>query len=336
MKKIELELSLNTGLPEYELKNLLELVAGENAQIELVSESLSDNKDDDIIDEAKPLGQILVEQGSLSPTELEKGLRQHKKLGERLIENGVVQPDKITAALAEQKQQKATIEKRARIERSSNIRVSSEKLDKLFDLIGELVTAQERLSQVSSLVRKAEGQNLAKVLQEFDLEGISEEISLLTNNLRDNALSVRMLPIESTFTKFKRLVHDLSVDLEKEMDLTMSGTETELDKTVIDKLDEPLMHMIRNCADHAIELPDVRVAAGKPRRGKIHLSAEHVAGNVVIHVSDDGKGLNKELILKRAIEREIVPVGAHLSDREIYGLIFMPGFSTAKEVTSVS
>lgn len=336
MKNIKLELSLRTGLPESELKDLLELVAGDSAKIEVVCETPAVIKADEILDEAKPLGQILVEQGDLSPEELEKSLQQHKKLGERLVEAGVVPPEKVAAALAEQKRQKETVEKRSRVEKISNIRVSSDKLDKLFNLIGELVTVQERLSQVSGLVRKAEGQDLTKVLQEFDLEGISEEISLLTNNLRDNALSVRMLPIESTFTKFKRLVHDLATDLKKEIDLTMSGTETEIDKTVIDKLDEPLMHMIRNCADHAIELPDVRIAAGKPRRGTIHLSAEHVAGNVVIHVRDDGGGLNKELILQRAIEREVIPPNAQLSDREIYGLIFMPGFSTAKVVTNVS
>jgi two-component system chemotaxis sensor kinase CheA len=336
MKNIELELSLQTGLQESEVKDLIELIAGENAKVELIDETPPTIKAASIIDEPQPLGQILVERGDLSPEELEKSLQQHKKLGERLVESGVVPPEKVAAALAEQKKQKEIVEKRSKVEKISNIRVSSDKLDKLFNLIGELVTVQERLSQVSTRVRKTDAAELAEVLQEFDLEGISEEISLLTNNLRDNALSVRMQPIESTFTKFKRLIHDLSTDLKKEIDLTMSGTETEIDKTVIDKLDEPLMHMIRNCADHGIELPDIREAAGKPRRGTIHLSAEHVAGNVVIHVRDDGGGLKKELILQRAIEREIVPANAQLSDREIFGLIFMPGFSTAKEVTSVS
>jgi len=336
MKKIELALSLRTGLSEAELKDLLELVGGEDCKIEVACENPPVVKADDLIDEAKPLGQILVERGDLSPEELDKSLQQHKKLGERLVEAGVVPPEKVAAALEEQKKQKETVEKRAKIEKISNIRVSSDKLDKLFNLIGELVTVQERLSQVSDQVRKSNGNDLAKVLREFDLEGISEEISLLTNNLRDNALSVRMQPIESTFTKFKRLIHDLSTDLKKEIDLTMSGTETEIDKTVIDKLDEPLMHMIRNCADHGIETPEIRVANGKPRRGTIHLSAEHVAGNVVIHVRDDGGGLKKDLILQRAIEREVISPNAQLSDREIFGLVFMPGFSTAKEVTSVS
>ncbi len=336
MKKIDLAFNFQSGLSQEELQMLLEMVGGEKSQIEVICETPKVIKADEIIDEAQPLGQILVERGDISPEKLDENLKQHKKLGERLVEAGVVDQKKIEAALAEQKRQKDTVEKRSKIEKISSIRVSSDKLDRLFNLIGELVTVQERLSQASEHVRKTEDKNLAKVLQEFDLEGISEEISLLTNSLRDNALSVRMQPIESTFTKFKRLVHDLSTNLSKEIDLTMSGTETEIDKTVIDKLDEPLMHMIRNCADHGIETPDERESAGKPRKGTIHLSAEHVSGNVVIHVRDDGKGLDKERILQRAIEREVIAPNAQLSDREIFGLVFMPGFSTAKEVTNVS
>ncbi|OGK06090.1 MAG: hypothetical protein A2W80_07480 [Candidatus Riflebacteria bacterium GWC2_50_8] len=116
----------------------------------------------------------------------------------------------------------------------------------------------------------------------------------------------------------------------------MSGAETEIDKTVIDKLDEPLMHMIRNCADHGIEMPEVRESVGKPRRGLIHLSAEHVAGNVVIHVRDDGAGLNRERILQHALEKGLISPDAGLTDREVYSLIFLPGFSTAAQVTNVS
>ncbi len=336
MKKIDFEAVLRTGLEKKELEDLLKLIAGEDCNINLFAEEDPDDKEDDLPDTILPIGEILVKRGDITSEDLDKGLKKHKPLGQELVEDGVVSPDSIKAALEEQTRQKEAFARRAKVEKISTIRVASDKLDKLFNLIGELVTVQERLSQVSGKLRKAPPEELENVLQELDLEGISEEVSLLTNSLRDNALSVRMLPVESTFTKFRRLIHDLSTDLNKEIDLTMSGTDTEIDKTVIDKLDEPLMHMIRNCADHGIETPDERLAAGKPRRGTIHLSAEHVSGNVVIHVRDDGAGLNKEKILQRAIEREVIPPNAQLSDQEIFKLIFMPGFSTAAEVTSVS
>lgn len=335
MKKINVDLMLNSGLPENELKELVTMIAGEGNHVNISSEE-NQSQNDEMIDSVQLIGQILVEKGDITPEKLAESVQKHKPIGEEMVEAGLVSKEKVNSALNEQARQKEVFAKKAKVEKSSTIRVPSEKLDKLFNLIGELVTVQERLSQVSGMVRKAQPEELAKVFQEFDLEAISEEISVLTNNLRDNALSVRMLPIEATFTKFRRLVHDLSTDLQKEIDLTMSGIETEIDKTVIDKLDEPLMHMIRNCADHGIEKPEDRIAAGKNRRGNIHLSAEHAAGNVVIHVRDDGAGLNKERIIKRAVDRELIASGANMSDREIYSLVFLPGFSTAAEVTSVS
>jgi len=336
MKKISIDTLLRTGLAVEEIKELLLLVGGENTRVEILPDDEETVNPVSDAESVEPIGEILVKRGDLTHEALDKGLKKHKPIGQELVEEGLVSPDKVAAALAEQNRQKEALARKVKVEKISTIRVASDKLDRLFNLIGELVTVQERLSQVSGVIRKAQPQELEQVLQEFDLEGISEEVSLLTNSLRDNALSVRMLPIESTFTKFRRLVHDLSTDLHKEIELTMSGTDTEIDKTVIDKLDEPLMHMIRNCADHGIERPEVREASGKPRKGTIHLSAEHSSGNVVIHVRDDGAGLDREKILKRAVEREIVSPGAQLSDREVFSLIFMPGFSTAAEVTNVS
>ncbi len=336
MKKVEIDTIFRSGLSVDELRELLSLVAGPGLELDIRAEEMLPDGELPDFDNVQPIGEILVKRGDISPQDLDRELKKRKPIGQELVEDGLVSRDKIEAALAEQNRQKEALAKKAKVEKISTIRVASDKLDKLFNLIGELVTVQERLSQVSGVIRKAQPGELEHLLQEFDLEAISEEVSLLTNSLRDNALSVRMLPIESTFTKFRRLIHDLSTTLHKEIDLTMSGTDTEIDKTVIDKLDEPLMHMIRNCADHGIETPEVRVAAGKPRRGTIHLSAEHSSGNVVIHVRDDGGGLPKEKILKRAIERELVAPNAQLSDREIFGLIFAPGFSTAAQVTNVS
>jgi two-component system, chemotaxis family, sensor kinase CheA len=336
MDQITLDVLLRTPLSSQEVQELLEMLAGTPGTVEVEPIQPGGGAAAELGDGVQKIGRILLDQGIVDAETLESALREHKPLGERLVAAGAATPHQVQTALSEQQKQREAVSRRIRSEAATSIRVSSLKLDKLVNLIGELVTVQERLSQVSGVVRDAREAELAMLLQEFNLQGIAEEVSRLTNDLRDNALSIRMLPIEATFSKFKRLVHDLSGELGKEIDLTMSGGETEIDKTVIDKLDEPLMHLIRNCADHGIERPDVRTATGKPRRGTVHLSAEHVGGNVVIHVRDDGAGLSRDRILARAIERNLVPSGAEMSDREVFGLIFMPGFSTAEQVTSVS
>jgi two-component system chemotaxis sensor kinase CheA len=206
----------------------------------------------------------------------------------------------------------------------SSIRVSSEKLDELVNLVGELVTIQATLSQV------------ALSNNNNDMISISEEVERITWSLRDSALNIRMLPIGSTFSKFKRLVRDLSNELGKEVELSTDGAATELDKTVIEKLNDPLIHIIRNSIDHGVESPEERIKAGKPSIGKVHLSASQSGGNVLIKIIDDGAGLNKEAIREKAIKSGIIAENAELTDSELYTLIFAPGFSTAKNVTSVS
>lgn len=206
----------------------------------------------------------------------------------------------------------------------SNIRVSSDKLDLLVNLVGELVTTQARVSQ------------LASTMKDSVLINLSEDLERLTCELRDNALSIRMLPIGTTFTKFKRLVRDLSKDLNKNVELVTSGGETELDKNVIEKLNDPLVHIIRNSIDHGIETPGERIAKGKEKTGKIFLEAIHSGTHVYIKIKDDGKGLDKELLRLKAIEREIISPDTELTEKEIYNLIFNAGFSTAKSVTNVS
>ncbi|RCK79093.1 MAG: Signal transduction histidine kinase CheA [Candidatus Ozemobacter sibiricus] len=329
-----LELLLRTTADPAQVRDLLASLVGDGqATIEEVAEPA---KEEGTGGGVQLLGQILVERGAVSPEALNQELAKQKPIGERLVEQGLLSRDQVDDALREQRRQKEAAERRVKSEAVTSIRVSSLKLDKLVNLIGELVTVQERLAQATATLRETSPDRLAEVLQAFNLNAISEEVSRLTNGLRDNALSIRMLPIEATFSKFKRLVHDLAVGLGKEIELTTAGGETEIDKTVIDKLDEPLMHLIRNSADHGIEPPAVREAAGKPRKGTIHLSAEHVGGHVVIHVRDDGGGLRREAILAKAIERKLVPPGTELSDKEIFSLIFLPGFSTATQVTNVS
>jgi two-component system chemotaxis sensor kinase CheA len=161
-------------------------------------------------------------------------------------------------------------------------------------------------------------------------------VERLISELRDTTLTMRMLPIGSTFSKFKRLVRDLSAELGKEIDLETSGADTELDKTVIEKLNDPLVHLIRNSIDHGIEMPEVRKASGKPSKGIVHLAAQHSGDSVLVTIRDDGAGLDKERIKAKAIERGLITPASELTDKEIFNLIFAPGFSTAQKVTSVS
>ena len=206
----------------------------------------------------------------------------------------------------------------------SSLRVSAEKLDELVNLVGELVIIQARLSQ--SVFNS----------QDQEMISISEEVERITWSLRDSALNIRMLPIGTTFSKFKRLVRDLSKELGKEVELTTDGAETELDKTVIEKLNDPLVHIIRNSIDHGIETPALREQRGKSKTGSVHLSASQSGGNVLIHIKDDGAGLNKNAIKEKAVLLGLVNENDELTDSEIYSMIFAAGFSTAKNITSVS
>jgi len=272
----------------------------------------------------KKLGEILLERGDLDPADLQRALSRHKRLGEVLVEAGLTAPDKVQSALVEQQHVREMRKERETAESSSSVRVPAQKLDRLVDLVGELVTVQARLSQMAGSQTSSE------------LLLIAEEVERLTGELRDNTMSIPMLPIGTTFSKFKRLVRDLSAELGKEIELTTEGAETELDKTVIERLNDPLIHLIRNCIDHAIEPPEVRQRLGKPRKGKIHLSASHSGGNVCLQIQDDGAGLDAGAIRAKAREKGLLAPDADLPEKELFQLIFLPGFSTAKKVTSVS
>lgn len=206
----------------------------------------------------------------------------------------------------------------------ASIRVSAPKLDDMIDLVGQLVIVQARLKQIESELRHPH------------LTSVSEEIERLSNDLRERTLSLRMLPIGSTFNKFRRLVRDLSMELKKEIELKTYGAETELDKTVIEKMNDPLVHILRNSIDHGIEPAGVRQAQGKPRQGTITLSAKQSAGMVHIIIEDDGGGINPDKIFAKAVERGLARPDNRPSDKDILQFIFHPGFSTAEKVTSVS
>ncbi len=272
----------------------------------------------------KTVGEILVERGEITPQEIEQALSHQKRTGEILAEEGKVAPEKIKAALAEQETVRNAHKKRKDKQRVVNVKVPADKLDSLMDLVGELVIAQERLKESSGS------------LDDMELSSVAEEIERLTTDLRDNTLSLRMLPIGTTFARFRRLVRDLANDLGKEIELVTEGADTELDKTVIDSLGDPLVHLIRNCIDHGIEQPEVREKAGKPRKGTVHLSAVHSESNVIIKIRDDGAGLNAEAIHAKAIERGVLTTESEVTRQDLYNLIFDAGFSTARTVTNVS
>lgn len=287
------------------------------------------NIDDDEDTEGKllRLGEILIKRGDLDRQQVEDAADSQKRLGEILLEKGLLSATKINAALHEQahlKTAKTKIKSKHKPVAESSIRVPSSKLDELVNLVGELVTVQARLSQMAN--DEEDGQ----------LKFLAEEVERLSGELRDNTMNIRMVPIGSTFSKFRRLVRDLSSELNREIVLTTVGAETELDKTVIEKLNDPMVHLIRNALDHGVEPPEKRQACGKKREGTIHLEAEHSGAHVLIRVKDDGAGIDKDKIRKKAVERGLMEEGADISDDELYSFIFTPGFSTAVVVSSVS
>jgi two-component system chemotaxis sensor kinase CheA len=318
---------LNTESPEEELRNVFIFVE-DSSEIHI-----------DVIDhggkvggeeEYKKLGEILIERGDITPADLQKVLSEKKLLGDMLAEAGVVSHEKVAAALTEQRVIKEIREKRPPVapkptaEPVSSIRVAADKLDYLVNLVGELVIVQAQISQAVGAAKNP------------GLTSLSEELERLSAELRDSTLSIRMLPIGSTFNKFRRLVRDLSAELGKEINLITYGEDTELDKTVIERLNDPLVHLLRNSIDHGIESPEDRRAKGKSSAGTIELVAEHSGSDVLIRVKDDGKGLDPVTIRAKGVERGLIDADAQLSDKEIWSLIFLPGFSTAAKVTNVS
>lgn len=272
----------------------------------------------------KPLGEILIHKGVVKPEDVEKGLfRQkdepEKKIGEILIEENRAETKDVISALRDQK-------KFSRQHIDLQVKVDTKKLDNLVDLTGELVINQAMLRQ-NPWVLNSKDQKLYHNLN---------QLGQITSSLQRTAMSMRMVPIKSTFQKMVRLVRDLSKNSGKEVVLDMSGEETEIDRNVVEELYEPMVHMIRNSVDHGIESPDEREKAGKERQGVIMLRAFHRGGHIMIEIRDDGRGLDKERILEKARSLELIEDESKMSEPEIYGFIFNPGFSTAEKITDIS
>jgi len=282
----------------------------------LVDEGITTpDKIEETVREQKPLGEMLIKKGEITESQLEKALKeQGRKTGEVLVQDGATSPDKIDSAL--QRQTKL---------RSMTVKVDTDKLDNLFDLVGELVIANTLISGEMKSTNNNNGSS----------KNLSQ-LNKITKDIQDQVMSMRMVSLKQTFQKMSRLSRDVSLQAGKKVKLQISGEDTELDKNVIEEIADPLVHILRNSIDHGIEPENERVAKGKPKEGTVRLSAFHRGGNIIIEIEDDGNGLQKDKILKKAIEKGLIDDQAELSDNQIYRLIFSPGFSTAEKVTNIS
>lgn len=266
------------------------------------------------------IGELLLEERAITPAQLEEALGKQKKVGEILVQEQSVTPERLAGVLEKQKLIKQKQE-------SATIRVNTEKVDRLINLVGELVIAH---SMISQLVANYRTEQLPL------LEGAVAQMERGTRELQERVMAIRMLPIRTVFGRLPRLVRDLANQCEKKIAIQLKGEETEMDKTVIERISDPLTHLIRNAVDHGIEPPQERLAQGKSDEGLITLNAFHQGGSIFIEVADDGHGLDRGRIIRKAVERGLVSDGDALTDDQVYRLILRPGFSTAERVTDVS
>lgn len=313
-----------TGLPLNEVEDIFVFVKdGHPVVIHKVPEEeyqlyIKDfeNRQDD------KLGNLLIQNGSVTEHELSDAMQKQKKLGEILVESGYVKPEILEKALEKQNQTRQDKEK-------SFIRVSTDKLDNLLNFVSELIISHSRVySALDKLAPYADNT--------MELSNIIANLENLTRDIQEQVMSIRMVPLGPTFVQFNRMVRDLAQKESKKVNLKIIGSETELDKNMIEQISDPLKHMMRNAIGHGIETTAERLAAGKPEEGNLVLEAYNKEGNIVIEIRDDGRGLNKNKIMGKAVEKKIIPQDVNLSEKEIFQIIFAPGFSTASEITEVS
>lgn len=278
-------------------------------------------------DQVKRLGEMLIEIGAITEKEVASILNEQRDnedsdtipLGEMLLAKNILQQPVIEQALKKQEAVKQRVNKE-----SNYIRVDAAKLGYLINLVGELVISGAAMR----LMVDKHGLS--------DVDDVASTMSHLVEDIRDTALQLRMVQIGETFTRFQRVVHDVSKELGKQIQLQITGGEAELDKTVVEKINDPLTHLVRNSLDHGIETPAERLRAGKPEKGTIQLNAYHDSGRIVIQISDDGKGLDSERIIAKAVAKGLIKPDQALSKSEIYNLIFEPGLSTKEEASNLS
>ena len=271
----------------------------------------------------KPLGEILVESGTVSKEDMKDALERQKKdkgakIGEILVEEKKVKPKEVVSALRKQKRTAQPV--------ALQVKVNTGKLDNIVDMVGELAIAQSMLRQ-NQLVVASKDRNLDQTIN---------QLNLITSGLQKTAMSLRMVPIKNTFQKMLRLVRDLAKKAGKEVQLLLSGEDTEIDRNMVEEIYEPMVHMIRNSLDHGLEMPEERESVNKSRQGTVHIKAYYKGNDIVIEIDDDGRGLDREKILEKAITSGIVKEGENLTDGEINSLIFHAGLSTAEKITDIS
>jgi two-component system chemotaxis sensor kinase CheA len=273
---------------------------------------------------APRIGDLLVAQGKLMREQVEQALSDHpeEKAGLALVKSQAASLSDVSQALRAQKQMRSGSGPGV----DASVRVSTQRLDRLIDMVGELVIAYSMVAQDAAVVT-SQNHGLAKKVA---------HASKIVRELQDISMSMRMVPMKATFTKMARLARDVARKLGKNVTFLTEGEDTEIDRNLVDIINDPLVHMVRNAVDHGIEMPEARRAAGKSEHGTVRIAAYHSAGSVVVEISDDGKGLDRDVLIAKARERGLVAEAAELSDREVFNLIFAPGFSTAQVVTDVS
>ena len=294
----------------------------EDCELSIVALGISDTETSESVvakdDEETPVVAEIVQEVPVIEEPISKV--EEKPKVTPVVENNVqdIKPEQVAP--------KKAVAKKPAVDQGS-IRVGIDKVDALINMVGELVITQSMLSQL--------GENLTPEKVEKMQDGLSQ-LERNTRELQESVKRIRMLPISFAFQRFPRMVRDLTQKLGKEIDLRLLGEQTELDKTVMEKIGDPLVHLVRNSIDHGIEIPSIREAAGKPAMGVVELNAFHQGGNIVIEISDDGAGIDKNVIRNKAIEKGVISESDELTDEQIYDLIFAPGFSTAEVVSDVS
>ncbi|MGF1753471.1 chemotaxis protein CheA [Vibrio makurazakiensis] len=322
------EIRLESSASKQKIEDVFEFIR-QDAEIHIIAPDSNAQTYIDLINQLpepnQKLGEMLIRCGAITNSELEAGLNLQSAqkesqlspplLGNVLAQGQAVAPEVVQAAVSRQHQ---------KIQSSKTLRVEAEKLDRLIDQVGEMVITGAR---TTLLAHESGNESLIETITQLER---------LVENIRDSSLQLRMVQIGETFNKFKRVVRDIALSVDKQVTLQINGAETELDKTFVEKLSDPLTHIIRNAIDHGIELPSERRNLGKPEQGSISLNAYHESGAIVIDIRDDGRGLDKTLLLEQASLKGLISSTSHLNERDIYSLIFEPGFSTSDSVTNLS
>lgn len=289
-------------------------------------------KDDEIdeselnSDPGKRVGDILIDMGATNQDEINEALKQRdmpgEKIGETLVKQGKVPAKAVVHALRQQKQSRDI--KGSGVKEM--VKIDTERLDKLVDTIGELVIAESMVGQDDSILSMA----TTKISKNLS------HLNKITRELQEMGTAMRLVPVRGAFQKMARAVRDLSRKSGKKVELIMTGEDSEVDRSIVENIGDPLMHMVRNSIDHGLEVPEDRIKAGKSETGTVWLRAFHKGGNIYFEIEDDGRGLDKKKILAKASERGLINNAKEMTDREIYNLILLPGFSTAQKVTEIS